>query len=265
MSARTVLPFIITLVLAMALGTPVAGDWVTLKDGIQIHGEVIRETKREVSLRSENGGILTFRMSQVASIHRTSKRNETREKRRVNTDEELPPLPTRGEDKAGVERRFGSSSLRLPEEFTLMFGRGRYPGYVGELLGLYNNEKNGSKVSVTQGPLPFRARSFAEMKNSLDQHLAGESKYQVIVFERREFAAKPTVYAEFREKTPAGTYVHIQAWIHVSAHRIYSVSISTSAAEWMANPYLYRGIVKSFQWAPANSDAPSPAAEVRKG
>ena len=234
-------PLLLGLSIACLVTAPLAADWIVLKDGIQIHGTIIRETQREVALKSDTGGTLTFRMNQVAEVHRIETDASKKTKKRATR-------PAARSAKGVASVQFGDAVLSIPHAYEQMLGRGRYPGYLGELLGLYNDPKHGTKVSVTQGPLPFKARGFVELKTSLRRFLNAQPKYDVIVFERRDLDDKPTVYAEFREKTDSGAMVHVQAWVLVSGTRLYSVGLSVPDGRWALDPYHYREMVASFHY-----------------
>jgi len=230
----------------------VNADWITLKDGVQIHGTVIRQNKREVYLQLEKGGILTFRMNLVHEVRRSAPEETTTSVRPAP----LSPVVRfegHGSAAAKVEHVFGHATLQLPVGFELTVAHGRYPGYVGELLGLYQNPETEAKVSVTRGPLPFQSTNLEEMRSRLKRHLREESRYHVRVCEPRVLDGYPALYAEFREESNSGVWNHLQAWIPIGRNRIYAVAVSIPERAWVTGSDRYREIVRSFHTRPPSS------------
>ena len=57
------------------------GDWISLKHGGRITGEIVRQNSREITIRAMDGGILTFQMRQIKKFHRNDSEKRVKEEK----------------------------------------------------------------------------------------------------------------------------------------------------------------------------------------
>jgi len=86
-----------TLWLVLATGGALRADTVTLVDGSEIAGQVLRETAGEVTIRSADGHVLTFQRTRVRAVRIASRARASRERPELRE--------ARGDDEGGVSAR----------------------------------------------------------------------------------------------------------------------------------------------------------------
>ncbi|MEE8143367.1 MAG: hypothetical protein V3T77_09730 [Planctomycetota bacterium] len=256
---RNLLPFSLALTI-FCIPLPLDADWVLLKDGSQVHGKVLRETDREVTLISEAGGKITFNMKKVVKVHVNNPTQPSR-----NTEEKsqkssmalnrviLHKLKEAKDPAVSKERRFGECLLTIPGNFQLLQGSTFSKSYEGELLGQMVEEGSGAQLLVAAGGFPFKTTNFDEMAAALRFFLTQKEGFTLRTFQKTEMDDKPTVYAEFTRVDPRtnGSQRVLQGWVLLGRSHIYSVMLRVSEKAFRQNPIHYRNIVESFHTTPA--------------
>ncbi len=97
------------------------GDWIQLHNGVQIHGEILRQDEDEVTLELTRGGVSSFDMRLIATVHRAKLETRTRLPigDEVKPAEVLPAgLHPRPDAIRSVRRTVPGGTLLLPENAT---------------------------------------------------------------------------------------------------------------------------------------------------
>lgn len=94
------------------------GDWIQLHNGVQVHGQILRQDEDEVTLELTRGGVSSFDMRLVKRLHRAEP--ETRNKLPLGEEakekKELPDgLFPRPDAVRSVRRTVPGGTLLLPE------------------------------------------------------------------------------------------------------------------------------------------------------
>lgn len=243
--------------------TPLAhGDWIVLKDGVQFHGKILRQTERELTLKSQSGGILSFRMHQIKTVHRSDpppKREQPDEKKssvQYNPDPLLQPVQTRDWSVEGL-------ILTLPVSFVPVKSAEFESQVEGEVLGVFRDPKKGVILSAALGTFPLNTQSFDEMSRRLRQHFVWTEGFDLAKWERRILGGKPTIYTEMTRLNAdrSRSHQYLQAWIETAPGKILAVSVVLPEPKFRSDPELYRKLILGAR-AP-HRIAPSPQATAR--
>ena len=238
-------------------------DWLILKDGIQVHGTIIRRTDREVVLRSKDGAMLTFDLKKVADVHVNHppqpKRSDPDHRREAEANGVfLDMLRESSRRRKTVVHSFGQGYLSIPSTFEKQSGQHTAPGQKGKLLGFFREPSSGALLSVVSGNLPFGATTFEEVKPALEFHLSRERGFTIRTFRETKVADRRTIYAEFNGQTSRGHRRFLQEWILLGPHEVYSVSLTVSETTFRGEPERYRRVLRSFK-----TELPAPKAPPR--
>jgi len=235
----------VAVIIAVLLSTPsIFADWIRLKSGAQIHGKIILQTAERVTLKSKKG-TFSFDAKNVVEVHRTTPLPKPKER---TQDDERPVkvIPT-GVKANARELKLGDCRVTLPLTFTLKRGRSKVPGYDGELLGVYEEQRTGSQVSLTfDSKLPLKAKDVGDLKIKVKAHLKSKKATEVVQVASKVINAKSTVVADFIETRNGKKVRVLQAWSR-SDSGCFALSISTPNSQYRLNSKRYTKILNSIR------------------
>ncbi|MGE3166094.1 MAG: hypothetical protein AB7O52_14400 [Planctomycetota bacterium] len=257
MTAKKLLPLLVFAVFAAAGGRADA-DWIRLKDGVQFHGQILRESSREITLRCDSGGILTFRTHQIESIHRVATTPKKPEDDKGRSGVQYDPEQLRAPEEV-VVRRLDEVTVRLPAAFVQTKRRQKVADHTGELIGLFEDAQAQAAFSLSLGDYALGAANFDTMCRNLRQRFLWTEGFTLETWERRTIATHTALYAEMRRTRDSGsTVMVIQAWIEVDPGRVLTVSLEVPEEAFRASPQRYRTPVSSLAWSATPAEGSSP-------
>lgn len=250
-------------VLGGATFDTVRADWIRLKDGVQFHGTILRESDREITLRCDSGGTLTFRTHQIETIHRTT-----------------PPTPADGPadkdtKRSGVEydpkqlvppeevsvHSLDQVTVRLPKSFVQTKRRQKLDEHT-ELVASFEDSATQATVSLQLGKFPTGSESLDAMSRDLRQKFLWTDGYALEAWERCTVTGRPALYAEMRRSSHgASGVVVVQTWIEVEPGRVLTVTLTVAEEVFRAAPPRYRQPFGSLLWVlrpDSNADRRTP-------
>ena len=238
--------------LFILLGSEVYSDWIQLKNGVQIHGKILRQSEQEVTLELKRGGVSSFDARTILSIHQSEPENRQK-------------LPLRGELRAEPEK----SELIQPQPGTIRSARRPIPG--GTLLLPENairieqpRQRNAGGVSSTQrhidamyqldreqifvrvGQEPAVENDEAQTE-ALRTRIDLPSPQKFHALEVQQIAGITTWICESSQELAGVLTRTITGWIRLDATTAQVIELEIPERLFLANPYRFRVIPRSFR------------------
>ena len=108
------------LTIALLQPTLAEADWIQRRNGVQIHGEVLRQTEEEITLELARGGVSSFDMRLVRHVHRLEperrKKLPLREEEAGKKDALPEGIHPKPDAIRSVRRAIPGGTLLLPED-----------------------------------------------------------------------------------------------------------------------------------------------------
>jgi len=250
----------------------VRGDWIQLRSGVQIHGKILRQDEDEITLQLERGGVSSFPLKSVQSVHRTEP--ETRKKLPLGApaegSENLPEgIHPRPDALRSTRRPVPGGTLLLPEE-AVREPEEKSPGDSAPTAGIgggviapeavYRLGESECRVKVGHEPAVAGESDQTERLRERIRALPGVTLH---VLEVHRIAGLTTWIAEWSREATPGRLRTVCGWILSSKDTLEVVEVVLPETAFLANPYRYRVIPRTFRPEEERSGAPHPAGAVR--
>ncbi|MFN0059136.1 MAG: hypothetical protein ACKVX7_11810 [Planctomycetota bacterium] len=231
-----------------------AADWVVLVDGTQVHGEIILETDRELTLRSQKGGMLSFDLKKVAKIHRTLPVGQPR-----STPKEGDPEVVGANDEVGAVsnlkmRRIGEVTLKLPPTFLPLTPTGADdPATLSKplasqdavLLGIFEDPNSLARIEVRRlRKPPHGVTEFVQLKQRLTELHRGVNSAR---FSEQRTDGRSAVFGEVLEAGDDRNWRVLSVYVHESNDTYYQVILRLPEERFHKNPGCYRLLMRSLR------------------
>ncbi len=247
------------LVLALSQGEA-RGDWIQLKNGVQIHGKILRESDDEITLELDRGGTSSFEMKTVLSVHRIEP--ETRKKLRLE-DEPKDVLPAgihpRPDAIRSARRPVPGGTLLLPEEVVReaapVTGESPEDGSKG-MEAHYRLGRTECRILVGREPAAPDEEAQTER---LRERIRVKKNSTLHALEVQRIAGLSTWVAEWTEEVGEVPIRHVEGWVLISDDMLQVIRVELPDAEFNLNPYRYRVIPRSFRPQGKNPDTATAA------
>lgn len=231
-------------------------DWIQLRSGVQIHGKILRQDKDEITLQLERGGVSSFDMRTVQSVHRTEP--ETRKKLPLDEEERAGnPLPDgihpRPDAIRSSRRPVPGGTLLLPEDAV----RESTPAITPPAGGTTQTDAAPLRPEAVYllGKQECRVRvgregatgSEAEQTEALRERIRTRPGVTLHALDVHRVAGLTTWIAEWSTAATPAPQRTVSGWIRVGEDALVVVEVELPEAEFLANPYRYRVIPLSFR------------------
>jgi len=249
----------------------VRADWIQLRSGVQIHGKVLRQDADEITLELERGGVSSFPMKSVLSVHRTEP--ETRKKLPLGgSEEEGTPLPEgvhpRPDALRSARRPVPGGTLLLPEEAvrepqpaTPAPGSAAVAGAgVIAPAAVYRLGESECRIKVGH---ETAAPGESEQTERLRERILALPGATLLALEVHRIAGLTTWIAEWNLESAPGRLRTVCGWVLSSKDTLEVVEVVLPENVFLANPYRYRVIPRSFRPEEERAGTPKPAGAER--
>lgn len=229
--------------LLVFLGRPLSADHVTLRDGSRFDGRILRANEREVTLECGSGAVLSFRMSQVAALHRVTPEGSARgadpDASRTTPGTRLQRLgPLRAELGPSFEPRplpasspGGAPAARQPDTAQTR---------LAVVESIWEEPITGARLTVTVESFPATNPSFAEVTQGLQDDRVWKLAQRLLRWAPGELDGAPCVIAEFLHEAAEHPRMLLVAWVEFTPGRLACVQLEVSETAFRAAPDLYR-------------------------
>ncbi len=221
-------------------------DWVNLKDGSQVHGKILRQTEKEVTLKSKNGGVFTFKLNQVVGIHysEATKANSKhlasfkKDKLEISGSKGLRYEPANEHELVGLK-------LLLPKSFSQ--APATQSGLRSNQLILFLEKKNNLELEI-------QLWDKANSPQGLDLWCRLNSKElvskgaQKLHWRNRLLSGKKAVFSAWKmlgAKTSAQD-CRLKYWLRNEAGHYVQITFRMSLDEYRKQPERYEAILSAF-------------------
>jgi hypothetical protein len=243
LGAGSALAFVI---LALIPGI-LCGDWIQLHNGVQIHGKILRENPEEITLELERGGVSSFPMKSVASVHRTEP--DKRKKLPLEDPPEKEPLPQgihpRPDAQRSARRPVPGGTLLLPEDAVRENTPEATPAGDGPRFeAVY-------RIGATEGRIRVGRETATGTEEAQTERLrvrfSGRADTTLHALEVLRIAGFTTWVAEWTTGEPGQLVRRISGWVLVAPDTLQVVEVALPEGDFQANPYRFRVIPRSFR------------------
>ncbi len=244
-------------VLCIFLCSDVNSDWIQLKNGVQIHGKILRQTEEEVTLELKRGGVSSFDQRTIGSIHQS--KPETRQKLplrgEVSAEREqsklLPPKPIhpKPETIRSARRPVPGGTLLLPENAIRIEQprdeEHRRDSATQRLIdATYQLDREQIFVKVGQEPA---IESDEAQTEALRTRIALTSPQKLHALEVQQIAGITTWISESSQEVAGILTRTITGWIRLDSTTAQVIEIEVPEQLFQVNPYRFRVIPRSFR------------------
>ncbi len=233
-----------------------AGDWVTLRDGTQIHGRIIRQSDKELVLQSKNVGKLSFKLNQIKSIHYSEASKSASDASSGNRRTKLAVQSEKGlRHEPAKDRLLVEMKLLLPRDFREVKKDRRSSN--NRTLGQFEDHFTHATVRVRQYRNAQQGDSFmkwaSEKRSQITKTKAKKLQWRTRLLDNRE-----SIYSVWQREAHAGavnnkSLITLLLWINSDNRKIYEVEIKLSMSEYKGNKERYEAIFDSLKLAKARA------------
>lgn len=228
-----------------------ATDWIRLKDGVQIYGEIVLKTDREVTLQSERG-LYTFDLRRVAEIHQMKPRQIRNEADRESSKKK----PTSGPGAPSSTRNLdGSCTIDVPWSFRLTQARKELPDGSRIMIGL-EEPSTGAQIMVTASPRrdgqssPVRPvnADFSAIEKRIREGIAKIPNARLDTLERTRHIQHEALLVSLWNPNFDPPRRGLQLYIDGPDRRVYQVTIGVPEDKFQLNSKRYLSMLRSLRF-----------------
>lgn len=259
----------LTVLLAVALvaggfaGTDRArADWIRLDDGVQIHGEIVLRTDREITLKSEKG-LYTFDLKRVVAIHQPNPERSIR----IDADEKPTDKPVE-RPAPSTRRSLGECSIDAPWSFTLAQPRNEMPdGSI--LLTTLEERATGTQIMVACSPprdgekAPKRPleSDFRALEEQVRSGAARIPNAKLEAIDRRTFLERPALFVSLLNPNFDPARRGLQLYVEGPGERLFQVTVTVPESKYQLNRKRYDALLRSLRFPEASATDEAPPAK----
>lgn len=262
-SSRGLAVLLVTTLVAATFSGPdsVRADWIRLDDGVQIHGEIVLRTDREITLKSEKG-LYTFDLKRVVEIHQPNPDRSIRIDANEKPAEKLVERPA-----PSTRRNLGECSIDAPWSFTLAQPRSEMPdGSI--LLTTLEERSTGTQIMVACSPprdgekAPKRPVE-SDLRALEEQVRAGAARIpnaKLDTLQRSPFLERSALFVSLLNPNFDPARRGLQLYVEGPGERLFQVTVTVPESKYQLNRKRYDALLRSLRFPEARAtDETQPA------
>lgn len=257
-----------TLVAALLVPGVCLGDWIQLDSGVQVHGKILRQSRKEITLELDRGGVSSFDMRLVVKVHRTSsdarKKLDLDDEAKKKADRERPRVRTEADRSA--RRPVPGGTLLLPESAirdSTPDPDPRAPKTKPRWEAAYRLDAKGTRILVGRAAIDADDTLQTEAIRRLH---GGERGFTLVSLEKIQVAGLPIWIAEWTIDGPEGRSRRITSWVRLGSEEAQVIRVDIGDDVFLLDPYRFRVIPRTFRKSKDSPDgAATPASAPGRG